>query len=120
MEADWFAARLKELRERAELSQEQLAHKAGLKVGGIRDLEQGRNSPKWETVIALAKALGVSCEAFLEQATPRPPAGPGRPPKAVASAEAPPGSPAAAAPATPGRGKGKPACRKKPRGKKDG
>jgi transcriptional regulator with XRE-family HTH domain len=67
--ASWFAARLRELRERAGLTQQQLADRAGLKLGGIRDLEQERNKPMWETVLALAGALGVDCNAFATEPT---------------------------------------------------
>ena len=35
-----------------------------MKEAGIRDLEQGRRKPSWETVLALVKALGVDCAAF--------------------------------------------------------
>jgi transcriptional regulator with XRE-family HTH domain len=59
-----FGARLRELRQAAGLTQEQLAIKAGVKVGTLRDIEQSRNSPRWKTVLALSEALGVSCEAF--------------------------------------------------------
>jgi transcriptional regulator with XRE-family HTH domain len=78
----WFAGRLRELREGAGLSREGLAERAGLKVGGVRDLEQGRREPGWRTVLALARALGVGCTAFLQEPAARPPAGPGRPRKA--------------------------------------
>jgi hypothetical protein len=50
----------------------------------VADLEQGRRQPAWETVVALAKALGVSCDAFLQEPTTAPPTGPGRPRKAPA------------------------------------
>jgi transcriptional regulator with XRE-family HTH domain len=82
MSAEWFAGRLKELREQARLTQEQLAERAGMNKFGVAQLEQGRNKPSWETVLALAKALNVSCEAFTQEPAPRPAAGPGRPPKA--------------------------------------
>src|SRR5580658_4104913 len=59
-----FAGRLKELREAAGLTQERLAHQAGLTKDGVAQLEQGRREPTWATVLALAGALGVSCEAF--------------------------------------------------------
>ena len=66
MQAEWFAGRLRELREAAGLSRKELADKAGLQSeGGIRDLEQGRRKPSWEMVIALCRALGVTCDAFL-------------------------------------------------------
>ena len=83
MTSDWFAPRLKELREASGMTQQALADLAGLKLGGVRDLEQGRNKPTWDTVLALAKALGVGCEAFEQPpATDQPPAGRGRPRKA--------------------------------------
>jgi transcriptional regulator with XRE-family HTH domain len=64
MSADWFAGRLKELREQAGLSQKTLAEKAGLVTSAIGHLEQGLRKPTWETVLTLANVLGVSCEAF--------------------------------------------------------
>ena len=82
---DGFAGRLKQLREKAGLTQEQLAKQAGLSKGGIANLEQGIRAPAWETVQALASALGVSCEAF--QVSPAPDATPvsrGRPRKTPA------------------------------------
>jgi transcriptional regulator with XRE-family HTH domain len=77
MRAEWFAGRLRELREASGMTQKQLAEASGLKEGGIRDLEQGRRGPSWETVLALAKALSVDCLAFTtppaaEAAAPRP------------------------------------------------
>ncbi|MBL8797981.1 MAG: helix-turn-helix transcriptional regulator [Planctomycetia bacterium] len=80
-EADWFAGRLKELREGAGLSQTELAERAGLTRDGISHLEQGRRKPVWGTVIALSKALGVDCRAFLQAPAERGPQGPGRPAK---------------------------------------
>ena len=65
-----FAARLRELREKAGLTQEGLAEASGLTRDGIAHLEQGRRSPAWETVLAVAKALGVECTAFT--ADPKP------------------------------------------------
>jgi transcriptional regulator with XRE-family HTH domain len=59
-----FGARLKELREAAGLTQVQLAEKAELHPQGIIKLERGERKPAWETVIALAKALDVTCDAF--------------------------------------------------------
>lgn len=59
-----FARRLKELREKAGLSQKALAEKAGLALSAIGHLEQGLRMPAWETVRDLARALGVSCSAF--------------------------------------------------------
>jgi transcriptional regulator with XRE-family HTH domain len=80
-EAEWFAGRLRELRLAAGLSREELADRAGMKVGGVRDLEQAVNSPRWETVLALAKALGVECGAFVQPPQERQPDKGGRPAK---------------------------------------
>jgi transcriptional regulator with XRE-family HTH domain len=59
-----FAGRLKELRQKARMTQPQLAEKAGLSKAGIAHLEQGLREPSWTTVQALAAALGVDCLAF--------------------------------------------------------
>jgi transcriptional regulator with XRE-family HTH domain len=85
MASSLFGARLRELREGAGLTQQQLADRAGLKIGGIRDLEQGINRrPLWDTIQALAEALGVDCRAFQEEPADTSPRGRGRPPKAAA------------------------------------
>jgi putative transcriptional regulator len=82
MDASRFAARLKELRGRAGLSQKELAEKAGLSQRAISHYEQGLHEPVWSSIIALAEALGVGVTAFLEEPQGRPPQGRGRPPKA--------------------------------------
>jgi transcriptional regulator with XRE-family HTH domain len=82
-----FAARLKELRERAGLTQGELAQRAGLTKDGVAHLEQGRREPSWSTVLALGDALSVGCQAFTEEPSPRPQAKPGRPPKATPAPE---------------------------------
>jgi transcriptional regulator with XRE-family HTH domain len=61
-----FAARLRALREAANLTQAQLAERAGLHLHGITKLEQGDREPAWATVLALADALGVDCRAFVD------------------------------------------------------
>jgi putative transcriptional regulator len=78
-----FALRLKELRTAAGLTQKQLADKADMALGGLNKLEQGVNKPSWESVVALSKALGVSCEEFQRPPANREPQGRGRPPKPV-------------------------------------
>src|SRR4051794_2049404 len=85
MNADWFAGRLRELREAAGLSRKELAEKAGMQSeAGIRNLEQGIRKPAWETVLALATALGVDCTAFTQSpTTDKPLPRPGRPRKAT-------------------------------------
>ncbi len=84
MKPEWFAGRLRELREAAGLTQQQLADAAGLKLAGVRNLEQGRTYPEWPSVLALCQALGVGCDAFTTEPARQPPPGRGRPPKATA------------------------------------
>lgn len=60
-----FAARLKELREGAGLTQDQLATETGVSRFGIAKLEQGVTEPYWPTVLKLADVLGVTPDAFL-------------------------------------------------------
>lgn len=62
-----FGARLRGLRQKAGLTQEDLADRAGLSVNGISALERGtRRQPYPHTVRMLADALGLS---ELERAT---------------------------------------------------
>ena len=60
----------------------------GVRLGAARaewfKLERGEREPAWGTVLALMDALGVSCQAFLEEPGPQPEAKPGRPRKADA------------------------------------
>lgn len=79
MRVEWFAGRLRELREAAGLSRAQLAGKAGLSAGGVRDLEQGVRRPSLDTFIKLCGALGVRCDAFDAEPKPRAPSKGGRP-----------------------------------------
>lgn len=81
MSADYFGIRLKEVREKAGLTQAELAEKAGLNRFGVAQLEQGRRKPAWETVLALCKALGVSCDTFTQEPEEREPTPRGRPRK---------------------------------------
>ncbi len=64
-----FGARLRQLRIEAGLSQQALAQLAGLHRFGVAKLERGEREPAWSSVLALAKALGVSCAAFEPEAT---------------------------------------------------
>jgi transcriptional regulator with XRE-family HTH domain len=59
-----FGERLKELRVAKGLTQQQLSDASGLSQNGISQWELGKREPDWSAVRALAKALGVSCEAF--------------------------------------------------------
>lgn len=59
--------RIKELRSAANLSQHQLATKAGISRSTIRDIETARQSDIYtETAKAIARALGVSPAELLD------------------------------------------------------
>ncbi|WP_445396843.1 ATP-binding protein [Streptomyces sp. LE64] len=81
-----FGQRLRELRARAGLSQERLAHQAGLSVRALADLERGRTTgPQRRTVELVTRALGLGADeaADLEAAAaagrPRSAPGPATP-----------------------------------------
>lgn len=59
-----FPARLKELRTAAGLTQKSLADASGVTQGMISSYEAGKFIPQWDSVIALADALGVPVGAF--------------------------------------------------------
>lgn len=63
----WIAGRLRELRVAAGLTQQQLAEKVGVKREAIARWEKGDQEPGWSYVVALAEALGVTCEAFAQR-----------------------------------------------------
>ena len=69
-----FNDRLRELRDKAGLTQVQLAERAGIPIGSVRAHEQGQRIPSWGSVVALARALGVDCTAFAdcEEVQPEP------------------------------------------------
>jgi transcriptional regulator with XRE-family HTH domain len=81
MDPKLFGARLKELRERAGLTQKALADRAGLSQRAISHWEQGLRAPSWSNVLALAAALEVDCLAFQEPPAEVPEPRRGRPPK---------------------------------------
>jgi transcriptional regulator with XRE-family HTH domain len=63
-EKGFFASRLKELRNKADLSQTDLAERSGVPVGTIRYFEYGLREPTYETLVKLAEGLGLSLSAF--------------------------------------------------------
>ncbi len=89
MNAEWFAGRLREVREQAGLTQLELAERAGLTKDAVARLERGARSPAWETVVALCQALKVMPNTFLHEPAERPTAGRGRPRKEMDSEAAP-------------------------------
>jgi transcriptional regulator with XRE-family HTH domain len=88
MSAAWFAGRLRELRERAGLTQQELAARVGTTVRNISRLETGVQEATWPTVVALAGVFGVTCDAFLQEPAAMPEPHRGRPRKAQAGGSA--------------------------------
>ncbi len=60
-----FADKLRKLRDAAQLTQAELARRAGLHPMQISKYERGIDVPKFTTVCALANALGVVVSAFI-------------------------------------------------------
>src|SRR5690348_11329132 len=74
-----FAEKLRQLRDAAELTQEELAARSGINLWTIRGYEQGRREPNWKGVLSLAKALDVATEIFADCDESAPQEEPGRP-----------------------------------------
>jgi transcriptional regulator with XRE-family HTH domain len=51
---------MRRLREQSGMTQEGLAHEAGLTAATISAIERGISNPSWGTVETIAKALGVT------------------------------------------------------------
>jgi transcriptional regulator with XRE-family HTH domain len=112
-----FGQRLRQLREERALTQHQLAERSGCHGMTIAKLERGVQEPAWPLVLALAKALGVTCEAFNGEAASEPTEqrAPGRPPARKAGGT---GKPEEAPPAKRGRPSKEPAPAEAPGTKK--
>ena len=61
-----FAEKLRELRDAKGLSEAKLAAASGIPFGTVHVYSIGRRKPSFAAVVKLAKALGVTCEAFAE------------------------------------------------------
>jgi transcriptional regulator with XRE-family HTH domain len=61
-----FGEKLRDMRERAGLTQEALAANSGLALGTIRNYEQGLRIALFPAAVKIAKALGVTCEVFAD------------------------------------------------------
>jgi transcriptional regulator with XRE-family HTH domain len=98
MNPEWFKDRLRELRQAAGLSRNELADKVGGETTGrtIEGLEQGRRLPGWEMILRLSTALGVECSEFTRQPGALPPPRAGRPKKQAGGAPSAPGKTSAA------------------------
>ena len=64
---DWYGPRLRELREKADLTQAELGRRVALAGSQINKLETNVNQPTLATALALADALDVSITEFLPQ-----------------------------------------------------
>jgi transcriptional regulator with XRE-family HTH domain len=62
-----FSERLKQLRAEKGMTQKQLAEASGVPLSTIRQYEQHGVNPGWDNVVAIATALGVTPDAFLEE-----------------------------------------------------
>lgn len=62
-----LAARLRDARRQAKLSQEELAEKVGRSVDGISNIERGLNLPSLDTLIDICRALSISAAALVEE-----------------------------------------------------
>ncbi len=60
-----IGARIRRLRESAGLTQQRLAEQAGIGRATLVRLEKGEYSPRYETLVALARALGKPSEQLL-------------------------------------------------------
>lgn len=60
-----FSDRLREIREKRELSQSDLGRAAGMQPSAIAHFEAGRRKPSFDNVRALATALQVSADYLL-------------------------------------------------------
>lgn len=61
-----IGARIKEARERAGLTQEDLAAELDMSPSHISVLERGRKTPRLETLVNIANALQVSTDMLLQ------------------------------------------------------
>ena len=59
---------VREYRERLDLTQEELAHKAGVTRNTIHNVERGTTAPNILVALAIAAALGVAVTALFELA----------------------------------------------------
>lgn len=60
---------IRQLRNKRGLSQEDLAHMAGVTTGTISTIERGNSNPTWGTVKRIAEALDLSVPELARRAT---------------------------------------------------
>ncbi len=61
-----FGKRLKLLRKRSNLTQEQLAESTGLTIESISNIERGLFGPKFDNLEKIAAAIGVEVQELFE------------------------------------------------------
>lgn len=59
---------IRQHRARSGVTQENLAHDAGITTGTLSQIERGVSNPTWATVKSIARALGVSLSALAKAA----------------------------------------------------
>lgn len=60
-----FSEKLKELRKRNNLTQQELAEQIGIKQNSYSDWETGKNEPNLENIVKLSKILDTSTDELL-------------------------------------------------------
>jgi DNA-binding XRE family transcriptional regulator len=55
-----LGAAIRQLRAERDVTQEDLAHDAGITTGTLSLIERGQSNPTWGTVRSIARALGLS------------------------------------------------------------
>jgi DNA-binding XRE family transcriptional regulator len=55
-----LGAAIRQLRDKRGVTQEDLAHDAGVTTGTLSLIERGKSNPAWGTVKSIATALGLS------------------------------------------------------------
>lgn len=63
---DAFGKRLRDIRRRKDLTQEQLADLSGLSIQYVGEIERGKRNPSLTTIETLAKALTLPITDFFE------------------------------------------------------
>jgi transcriptional regulator with XRE-family HTH domain len=64
-----FASRLRNIREKRELTQSELAQRSGMQPSAIAHFEAGRRKPSFDNARSLAKALEISADSLLGTGT---------------------------------------------------
>jgi transcriptional regulator with XRE-family HTH domain len=62
---------IRELRKKRKVTQEDLAHDAGVTVGTLSLIERGKSNPAWGTVKRIAKALDTTMGDLAKQVDKR-------------------------------------------------